>query len=335
MERVKFMECYYHPSVESTDVCAICGKSICKECGLEIAGKVYCKDCLEKIVGLSVKNTPQEKPVQEAPKPERQEPEEVQFSKIAEDSPYNIKESIKYEGGLESRYGENLQPEGSLYETIENIQTPQEPVQEVREEYVQQEPVMEEVLRQPAGQARNEYDYVQRQAQAPPANDYIYPDHSYQPEETSARREVEDKYERYLDDLYFDEAEIPLNEQLARDEAQYGSLTRNEYPPRNAPQQQHGSDDDLERRIREELMRKEQGGKSSIRREQIHNLQYEDKKEPFGALDILLSIVLIIVVLIVLFYIIYLIKLSATYPTFIDALFGLKNPGMLLNALLH
>ena len=335
MERVKFMECYYHPSVEGTDVCAICGKSICKECGLEIAGKVYCKDCLEKIVGLSVKNTPQEKPVQEAPKPERQEPEEVQFSKIAEDSPYNIKESIKYEGGLESRYGENLQPEGSLYETIENIQTPQEPVQEVREEYVQQEPVMEEVLRQPAGQARNEYDYVQRQAQAPPANDYIYPDHSYQPEETSARREVEDKYERYLDDLYFDEAEIPLNEQLARDEAQYGSLTRNEYPPRNAPQQQHGSDDDLERRIREELMRKEQGGKSSIRREQIHNLQYEDKKEPFGALDILLSIVLIIVVLIVLFYIVYLIKLSATYPTFIDALFGLKNPGMLLNALLH
>ena len=335
MERVKFMECYYHPSVESTDVCAICGKSICKECGLEIAGKVYCKDCLEKIVGLSVKNTPQEKPVQEAPKPERQEPEEVQFSKIAEDSPYNIKESIKYEGGLESRYGENLQPEDSLYETIENIQTPQEPVQEVREEYVQQEPVMEEVLRQPAGQARNEYDYVQRQAQAPPANDYIYPDHSYQPEETSARREVEDKYERYLDDLYFDEAEIPLNEQLARDEAQYGSLTRNEYPPRNAPQQQPSSDDDLERRIREELMRKEQGGKSSIRREQIHNLQYEDKKEPFGALDILLSIVLIIVVLIVLFYIVYLIKLSATYPTFIDALFGLKNPGMLLNALLH
>ena len=329
------MECYYHPSVEGTDVCAICGKSICKECGLEIAGKVYCKDCLEKIVGLSVENTPQEKPVQEAPKPERQEPEEVQFSKIAEDSPYNIKESIKYEGGLESRYGENLQPEGSLYETIENIQTPQEPVQEVREEYVQQEPVMEEVLRQPAGQARNEYDYVQRQAQAPPANDYIYPDHSYQPEETSARREVEDKYERYLDDLYFDEAEIPLNEQLARDEAQYGSLTRNEYPPRNAPQQQHGSDDDLERRIREELMRKEQGGKSSIRRKQIHNLQYEDKKEPFGALDILLSIVLIIVVLIVLFYIVYLIKLSATYPTFIDAIFGLKNPGMLLNALLH
>ena len=54
------MECYYHPSRESTDTCAICGKSICKECGLEIAGKVYCKDCLEKIVGLSLDSKPQE-----------------------------------------------------------------------------------------------------------------------------------------------------------------------------------------------------------------------------------------------------------------------------------
>ena len=332
------MECYYHPSVESTDVCAICGKSICKECGLEIGGKIYCKECLEKIVGLNIKNTSQKEPAQEPPKPEKQEPvdmasltkepEEVQFSKIAEDSPYNIKENIKYESGLESKYIENHQPNDSLYEAIENNQVPNEPVQDVRKEYVQ-----EEVLRQPVGQARNEYDYAQRQA--PPADDYIYPDHSYQPGETSARREVEDKYERYLDDLYFDEAEIPLDEQLARDEAQYGSLTRNEYPPRNAVQQQPVGDDDLERRIREELMRKEQGGKRSIRREPIHNIQYEEKKEPFGALDILLSIVLVIVVLIVLFYIVYLFKLSATYPTFIDAVFGLRHPGMLLNALLH
>ena len=37
---------------EGTDICAICGKSVCKECGLEIAGKIYCKECLEKIVGL-------------------------------------------------------------------------------------------------------------------------------------------------------------------------------------------------------------------------------------------------------------------------------------------
>lgn len=338
------MECYYHPSRESTDVCAICGKSICKECGLEIAGKIYCKDCLEKIVGLSLDNKPQEDPTQEPVRLEKQEasemgnlenqPQEVQFSRIAEDSPYNIKENIKYEGGLESKYDENYQPKDSLYEAIENNQVPEQPVQDVRQEYLQEDPIMKEVLRQPENQARNEYDYVQRQPQAPPSDDYIYPDHSYQPGETSARREVEDKYERYLDDLYFDEEEVPLNEQLARDEAQYGSLTRNEYQPKDTQRQQY-ADDDLERRIREELIRKERGNKNFEKREPIHNIQYEEEKEPYGILDILLTIILVIVILIVLFYLVYLFKLSATYPTFIDAVFGLRHPGMLLNALLH
>jgi hypothetical protein len=60
------MECHYHPEREGTDICAICGKSICKECGLEIAGKVYCKDCLEKIVGLGLDNT-QQQPAQSEP----------------------------------------------------------------------------------------------------------------------------------------------------------------------------------------------------------------------------------------------------------------------------
>ena len=111
------MECYYHPNRESTDTCAICGKTICKECGLEIAGKVYCKDCLEKIIGINMENKPQK----EAPEPEpvrveaqasgenqirmeelTKQPEEVHFSnqKIADDSPYNIKDNIQYEGGI-------------------------------------------------------------------------------------------------------------------------------------------------------------------------------------------------------------------------------------------
>ena len=344
------MECYYHPNRESTDTCAICGKSICKECGLEIAGKIYCKDCLEKIIGLSLDKKPQE----EAPKPEpvrlekqepqeipmeelTRQPEEVQFSnqKIADDSPYNIKENIQYEGGLESSYDENYQPRVSLQDAIENNQVPEQPVQDVRQEYVQQDPIMEEVIREPVQQARNEYDY--QRPQAPPSGDYIYPDHSYQPEETSARRGVEDKYERYLDDLYFDEEEVPLNEQLARDEAQYGSLTRNEYRPRNSYEQQSAADDDLDRRIREELARREQA-KNQPRRgrnDSIHNIQYEEEKEPFSAVDIILTIILIIVIIIVLFYIIYIFKLSGTYPTFLDAVFGLRNPGQFFNALLH
>ena len=339
------MECYYHPSVESTDVCAICGKSICKECGLEIAGKIYCKDCLEKIVGLSLDNSPQKEVPQEPERFEKeqpvemsnltQKPEEVQFSGVADDSPYNIKENINYEGGLESKYEENYQPSDSLYEAIENNQVPKEPVGNIRQEYVEQDP-MDKVLRQPENRVRNEYDYIQRQPQAPPAEDYIYPDHSYQPEEVPSRA-VEDKYERYLDDLYFDEREVPLNEQLARDEAKYGSLTKDDYQPRTM--EQPNDDEELERRIRAELMRKEQGqGQRQgirARRESIHNIQYEEEKEPYGTVDILLTIILVLVILIVLFYLVYIFKLSATYPTFIDAVFGLKNPGALLNALLH
>lgn len=366
------MECYYHPSRESTDVCAICGKSICKECGLEIAGKVYCKDCLEKIVGLSMDNTPKQEPDPEptpepAPEPVRLEkpespeskiemanltrqPEEVQFSnqKIADDSPYKINDNIQYEGNVESTYDDNYQPKVSLHEAIESNQVPKEPVQDVRQEYVQQEPVlgarqeyvqqdpmMQEVVRQPASQARNEYDYVQQRPQAPPADDYIYPDHSYQPQETSARREVEDKYERYLDDLYFDEEEVPLNEQLARDEAQYGSITRHEYQPRNAHQEQQAADDDLDRRIREELARREHSKSKQHKGESFHNINYEGEKEPYSALDIVLTIVLILVIIIVLFYILYIFKLSATYPTFIDAIYGLRNPGLMINTLTH
>lgn len=345
------MECYYHPSRESTDNCAICGKSICKECGLEIAGKFYCKECLEKIVGLNLaSNQPEPEPRPEPVRLERREPpesqvemanltrqpEEVQFSnqRIADDSPYNIKGNIQYEGGVESTYDENYQPRTSLNQAIENNQiVPEEPVQNVREEYLNQDPILQEFVQEPVQQARNEYDYVK--PQAPPADDYIYPDHSYEPEETSARQAVEDKYERYLDDLYFDEEEVPLNEQLARDEEQYGSLTRHEYQPRNAHEQQQAADDDLDRRIREELARRE-AAKNQPRRqrgEKIHNINYEEEKEPYGAVDIILTIILIVVIIVVLFYILYVFILSATYPTFLDAIFGLRDPGTFINAL--
>ena len=350
------MECYYHPSRESTDNCAICGKSICKECGLEIAGKVYCKECLEKIVGLSLSNTPEpapEPPKQEPVRLQREEQPEVQIEmanltreppaetqKIADDSPYNIKDNIQYEGGLESSYQEvppvREAPEPPVMEEPEIV--PQKPVENVREEYIPQEPVR---------QARNEYDYAE-QPQAQKSQDYIYPDHSYQPQETSARRSLEDKYERYLDDLYFDEEdEVPLNEQLARDEAKFGSLTKNEYKPRKN-REIIEEEDELERRIREELMRekqeKEQAKGGLLRRkktqqvpeqEKIHNFEYEDEKEPLGVVDILLTINLVIVILVVLYYIVYLFFLSSTYPTFIDAIMGLKDPGTLISNFSH
>ena len=342
------MECYYHPSRESTDTCAICGKSICKECGLELAGNVYCKECLEKIVGTGIVKESEKPQTAEAPKVET-EPEddfdmtsltkgtpkeEVQVSnqKVADDSPYNIKDSIQYEGGVQSAYAE------------EKV-IPERPVEDVRQEFIQPEPVQE--IRP---------EYVERQPQ-PQNDEFIYPDHSYEPPETSARQELEDKYERYLDDLYFDEEpEVPLNEQLARDEAEYGSLTRKEYTPRppqpepqyrepvqqyqevprQAPAQQRplSQEEEIERRVREELARRENPGIYN-QRESIHNIDYKDEKEPYGAVDILLTIVLVLVIIVVIFYILYVFRLSVTYPTFFDAVMGLKNPGQFINALAH
>lgn len=332
------MQCHYHPERESTDVCAICGKAICKECGLEIAGKIYCKDCLEKIVGLSLDNSAPQKEVESEPAHVEEQPveesiyqpqeeyeipyasqEDVQeYKVISDDSPYNIKDNIEYSGGLESSY---LSEEESIYQEQPQEITPNEyaPQQEV----IQQQPVAEEP-------------------------EYIYPDHTYEPPKTSARQNLEDKYEKYLDDLYFDENEVPLGEQLAKDEAQYGSLTKKEYPSRpvveetpqrlkpevpQKPTSRPETPEEMEARIRAEIAR-EQGLKIQKEETGIHNINYKDEKEPMGAVDILLTIILIFVILVVLYYIVYLFLLQASYPTFIDAVYGLKNPQNIINTML-
>ena len=342
------MVCHYHPDREATDSCAICGKSICKECGLEIAGKIYCKDCLEKIVGIGIQSTASNQNTADSIATEpaastnkvdetiyqpqddygsssyaqdealyTQEPKfENQNKAISDDSPYNIKDNINYSGGLESSY---LSESESNYESQISRQpqvTPNE-IQYSAEEITQQ-PVAEQ--------------------------EYIYPDHNYEPQPTSARRELENKYEKYLDDLYFDETDVPLNEQLAKDEEQYGSLTRRPYEPKENPIEKapqtsprHETPEEMEARIRAEIAREMKGGKKeSIKEDKsIHNIDYGDEKESMGVVDILLTIILIIVILIVIYYIIYLFLLNTSYPTFMDALFGLTTPQNVINNLLN
>lgn len=324
------MECYYHPERESTDKCAICGKSICKECGLEIAGKIYCKECLEKIVGLGIDNksepAPQAVPVVEqiTPEPPRlnkqpideniyQPPveqevytprEEVapapEIKQIQDDSPYKIRDNIEYKGRVES----------SFIEESETI------------------PQMEE-------KPQNEYKLEETPSAS--SQDFIYPDHSYEPQTTSARAELEDKYEKYLDDLYFDE-NVPLNEQLAKDEQEFGSLTKKPYRPKEeesllkSSQSKNETPEEMEARIRAEILSEKEGGKTSNR--SIHKLNYQEDKEPMSAVDILLTIILIIVILVVLYYLIYVFVLSASYPTFMDAIYALSNPQNVINNIL-
>ena len=324
------MECHYHPEREGTDICAICGKSVCKECGLEIAEKIYCKDCLEKIVGLGLSNAtleptndtvkseparlnkqtsdnsiyaPQDvEPITPQHTIDAQEPnvdEKPNFDEsktISNDSPYNIKNNIEYSGGIESSYMDDPAP------------------QVVQKEIPQQET---------------------------PRDDFIYPDHTYQPE-PRAGESLEDKYERYLDDLYFDENEVPLTEQLAKDEEQYGSLTKKPHKSQKPAEERQfvkepgkkvSADEEIEAKIRDEIEKEMKGNKDNDGKT-IHNLNYQQEKEPLGALDILLIIILVIVILIVVYYLVYMFILNASYPTFMDAVRALSNPQNVINNLL-
>ncbi len=434
------MECYYHPNREGVNTCAICGKSACEECSLEIAGKMYCKECLEKIVGLGLNNKTNEEnsdntkvesnpepvrlgkkeetetPIYQAPKEEKAifannlnndldqpietiygtdlqkeeesvyntsiqpdyypQEEEIVKKPIADDSPYNIK-GMSYSEELRETPKSYFKKESAPYlDPYNNINQDQSISQSIIEN-------QQETLRQQPQSAQNEFDYypqeqIAPQQQAPQG--YIYPDHTYEPEETSARQALEDKYERYLDDLYFDETEVPLGEQLARDEEEYGSLTKKPYVPPTtqpteddytqqeptytpqpveeqayapqnneaqmyaqqqsyyqqeeirAPRRSYEEDQELDRQIREQLnIRREQPKKS---KKSIHNIRYDDEKEPYGIVDIILTIILVIAILVVIFYIVYLFFLSTSYPTFLDAVFALKNPGDLINNLM-
>lgn len=402
------MECYYHPNKEGVNTCAICGKSVCEECSLEIAGKMYCKECLEKIVGIGLNNKnneenetqstdaqietktepvrlgkkeePQKVPINPNYQPQKEE--KTVFASDLSNKLTNENNSI-YDNLTKEEYTYNAPSEPEYYPKEEIVKKPiaddspynikgmsysEEYEQKPKNTpYLEQSTINQELSQgtntyQQPQSAQNEFDYYsQEQISQQPQQDYIYPDHTYEPAQTSARQALEEKYEKYLDDLYFDEPEIPLDEQLAKDEAEYGSLTKKPYipptpqpveeyieenaypqqleqsyyqqtPQPKTPHRSYEEEQELDRQIRSQL---------NIRREEpentgklIHNIKYDDGKEPYGVVDIILTIILIIAILVVLFYIIYLFFLSSSYPTFIDAIFGLQNPGELLSKLM-
>lgn len=404
------MECYYHPDRESTDKCNICGKSICKECGLEIAGKYYCKECIESIMGLNLDSNkssapePKEEPIQNPTETPAQSiaPTPVFKDSATVDNPYQVindesantqKEIIPNEkqfGGETTVFRKEPELEEKTFKPIEEKSIGEIQKTPLYPEKPQEDRVYypKEIPQEPSQYSEiNNFDSVIQ----PNEKDYdiIYPDHSYNPPETSASKALESKYENYLDDLYFDE-DVSLDEQLAKDEAKFGPLTKDPYVPirnetqnyvennpvqenvsanigynsqgasatggvyaNNAPQpnqaypqdmglKQESLDsyasleDEIRRKLQEEEESKSRFGrkkKNKKKKENIHNqIPYQTKeKEPVGAVDIALSIILIIVVLIVVFYILYLLLLSTYYPTFLDAILALTDPQQLLS----
>ena len=479
------MDCHYHPEREAIDQCNICGKGLCEECAVKLAGKAYCKDCLENIIGITPDTTTESS---ETPNNQINEtlPEEASSSADTynvNNNIYETKESNIYEFdgfNQENPIENSYETTDSIYSTdsMDNIiPEPDYSTNEVSFPEAQEETYSTIQDNQRINDYRNqnmyeleqdEIDYQDVNKPMPEfeaytgESEFIYPDHSYQPEETSARKALEEKYEQYLDDLYFDEPEVPLSEQLAKDEEKYGSIVdkpyvpsepgayddsygeyeqeiitgepynnygtldqqihdenqmmkeepyepyqkekpqaprldpvkpqeynsnpqeytqgytqQEQYPPQQEytqmeytqgytqqeqypPQQEYVQDDlyvqpkpatrsihevetpvsrtpeetnILEEQIRQNISKERQTVRPS--KKSIHERDYRiNGKEPVSVVDIVLTIILIILILIVIFYLAYLFLLTDTYPTFLDAIYGLTDPQTFFSNLL-
>ena len=491
------MDCHYHPEREAIDQCNICGKGLCEECAVKLAGKAYCKDCLENIIGVTPDTTTESSETQnnQVNEPSLGETPSYTENYNINNSIYETKESNIYEfnGFNQENPVENSYEEtDSIYSTdsINNIIPEQNyNTNEVNFPEAQEETYSTLQDNQRINDYRNQnmYELEQEEIDYQDVNkpmpefeaytgesEFIYPDHSYQPEETSARKALEEKYEQYLDDLYFDEPEVPLSEQLAKDEEKYGSIVdtpyvpsepgtydesygeyeqeiitgepyenygtldqqihnenqmmkdepyepyqkethqtprldpikpqdlnnnpqehiqqeytqmeynqgytqQEQYPPQQEytqmeynqgytqqeqypPQQEYTQEDlyvqpkpatksihevetpvsrtpeetnILEEQIRQNISKEKERRPVKPSKKSIHERDYRiNGKEPVSVVDIVLTIILIILILIVLFYLAYLFLLTDTYPTFIDAIYGLTDPQTFFSNLL-
>ena len=479
------MDCHYHPEREAIDQCNICGKGLCEECAVKLAGKAYCKDCLENIIGVTPYTTTESSETQnnQVNEPSLGETPSYTENYNINNSIYETKESNIYEfdGFNQENPVENSYEEtDSIYSTdsINNIIPEQNyNTNEVNFPEAQEETYSTLQDNQRINDYRNQnmYELEQEEIDYQDVNkpmpafeaytgesEFIYPDHSYQPEETSARKALEEKYEQYLDDLYFDEPEVPLSEQLAKDEEKYGSIvdkpyvpsepgtyddsygeyeqeiitgepyenygtldqqihnenqmmkdepyepyqketpqaprldpvkpqelnnnpqehiqqeyTQMEYNQRYTQQEQYPPQQEytqmeynqgytqedlyvqpkpatksihevetpvsrtpeetaiLEEKIRQNISKEKERKPVKPSKKSIHERDYRiNGKEPVSVVDIVLTIILIILILIVLFYLAYLFLLTDTYPTFLDAIYGLTDPQTFFSNLL-
>ena len=157
-------------------------------------------------------------------------------------------------------------------------------------------------------------------------------------------RGIDEKYEKYLDDLYYNKdkvakskdtpGQMSLKEQLARDEARYGSIVRKPKKPVEPTRTQEISQNDFDD---SNLRNIKIDNKYKKNRESLHSHIHSGEKkkkieEESTTAEISLVIILIVMVILVTSYIIFLFTLANNYPSFFDAIFTLfSNPGELIN----
>ena len=231
------MECDNHPDKEAIATCSVCGKAVCQDCSMEIAGNIYCKDCVNEIVTKSIlenavkgpkndakqslaEETVEEKPVETIAPVQTEEviepitpiQAEEKVVEPIEKAPENFETDFEYETEYVETYEENG-AEDSYYENPEPIPEP-EPEYIEQKRKLEEEALKSETPIKPVHTGDIDEDYYQEPMEkATPSN------------------ELEAKYERYLEDLYYDE-EAPQEEIPQRRE-------RRERRPRNPRREEY------------------------------------------------------------------------------------------------
>ena len=210
------MECNNHPDREAVANCSVCGKAVCQDCCMEIAGKIYCKDCVNDIVTKSIMEkaaqesdvSPKEtlaKPKEEAVgiskpietiTPIQAEEVEEEIVKPIEKAPENFETDYEYETEYVETYEEDG-AEDSYYENPEFIPEP-EPEYKEHERKLKREALAKKAPIEPIHTEDIDEDYY-----------YEEPIPTKTPS-----NELESKYERYLEDLYYDEEEDVIPQEL-------------------------------------------------------------------------------------------------------------------------
>ena len=248
------MECHNHPDREAVANCAFCGKAVCPECSMEIGGNIYCKDCINEIITKSFGEKEAKEDI--APKETMtKEPAEV-FEPIEPITPIQAEEreveaeTLKPETDYEyeTEYVETYEEDGAEDSYYENPDPIPEPVPEYREQERKLKP-----------QAKSTQPPIE-----PIHTGDIDEDYYYEPRPSEApSNELEAKYERYLEDLYYDEEEEVVPPELL-DEVE-------EVPPRSrAPKG---------KRRRKKQAKKERAAYDEAPRQRPRNYPREDDGE--------------------------------------------------------
>ena len=213
------MECYNHPDREAVTNCSVCGKAVCQECSMEIAGNVYCKDCVNDIVTKSIMEKASQQAPQAAPEPSEEpvlkakevtdepvetitplKPEEIE--EVVPAAPEKPAENFEADVEYETEYVETYDEDGvedSYYENPEPIPEP-EPEYKERERVLKKKEIEEEEIIEPVHKEANVPQQV--------AADEMEADYYEERPNNTPSNELEAKYEKYLEDLYYDEDEV-------------------------------------------------------------------------------------------------------------------------------